>query len=445
MTRLASPILLILLCLLPTLAPAYPIDGFPYTGIKRLEYYRLAREGEIPGPRYPKGQYLGMEQVQPRWKQTDGRTLPPPDEEFSRKLTQMLDKNARPLYGIAVLDLSDPAAPRYGAHNGEMQANVGSVGKILVALGIFHQLAQIYPNDIAARERVLKESRIVADTFSQHDHHGIVLFDIDKRRKLSRSMRIGDTGNLWEYLDWMMSASSNSAAAMTQREMILLAHFRKRYPVSEEESNTFLRITPSARLGEILHSAQTNAIVAAGLDPAHIRQASLFTRGGNARVARGGASWARPDQLIKYLYRIEAGTMIDAWTSRELKRLLYMTQRRIRYASHPALHESAVYFKSGSYFQCHDGPKGCKKYMGDKTNRLGSVAIIESPVENPRLLYLVAVMSNVLKVNSAVAHQSLALRIQRLIESYHPQAPAARPQPALPAGQPAAPVDGPPD
>ena len=34
---------------------------------------------------------------------------------------------------------------------------------------------------------------------------------------------------------------------------------------------------------------------------------------------------------------------------------------------------------------------------------------------------------------------------QRLIESYHPEAPVVKPQPVLPAGQPAAPVDGPPD
>lgn len=436
-------VLLILLCALPQVALSYPIDGYPYTGIRRLEYYRLAREGEIPGPRYPKGQYLPMEQVFARWKQDDGSTLPPLDEDFSRKLTLLLDKNARDNYGIAVLDLSDPSAPRYGAHNGTMQANVGSVGKILVGLGVFHQLALIYPNDITARERVLKESRVIADGFSQYDHHTVVFWDGETRKKVSRQIRVGDSGSLWEYLDWMLSASSNSAAAMVQKELIALAHFRKRYPVSEEEKAAFFKNTSREVLGGILNSAMTNAVRAAGLDPAHIRQSSFFTRGGNQRVAASGGSWARPDQLVKYLFRLEAGRLIDAWSSRELKRLLYMTQRRIRYASHPALHDSAVYFKSGSYFQCHDGPVGCKKYMGDKTNRLGSIAIIESPVDDPRLHYVVAVMSNVLKVNSAVAHQTLALRIHRLIESYHPEVvPPSKPMPEPPPGQPAAPVDG---
>lgn len=436
-------VLILLLCALPEVAAAYPIDGYPYTGIRRLEYYRLALAGEIPGPRYPKGQYLTMEQVHTRWRQDDGNTLPPIDEEFSRKLTQMLDKNARANYGIAVLDLSDPKAPRYAEHNGSMQANVGSVGKILVALGIFHQLAKIYPNDIVARERVLKESRVIADVFSQHDHHTVVFWDGEKKKKVSRQIRVGDSGSLWEYLDWMLSASSNSAAAMVQKELIALAHFGTRYPVSEADKAAFFKNTSRTELGNILNSAMTNAVRAAGLDPAHIRQSSFFTRGGNQQVAAGGGSWGRPDQLVKYLFRLEAGRLIDAWSSRELKRLLYMTQRRIRYASHPALHESAVYFKSGSYFQCHDGPVGCRKYMGDKTNRLGSIAIIESPASEPRLHYIVAVMSNVLKVNSAVAHQTLAMRIQRLIESYHPEIAApSKPMLELPPGQPAAPVDG---
>ena len=74
--------------------------------------------------------------------------------------------------------------------------------------------------------------------------------------------------------------------------------------------------------------------------------------------------------------------------------------------------------KSGSFYQCHSG--GCAKYKGDKTNRLASVAMIESPAGAPKLHYLVAVTSNVLRVNSAVAHQTLALRIQRLVERMHP-------------------------
>ena len=57
----------------------------------------------------------------------------------------------------------------------------------------------------------------------------------------------------------------------------------------------------------------------------------------------------------------------------------------------------------------------------------------------PRHHYIVAVMSNVLEVNSAVAHQTLALRIQRLVQSLHADAPALPEDDAWPA----APVDDP--
>ena len=57
--------------------------------------------------------------------------------------------------------------------------------------------------------------------------------------------------------------------------------------------------------------------------------------------------------------------------------------------------------------------------MGNKRNLLASVAIVEGPQQSPEFHYLVVVQSRVLRVNSAVAHQTLALRIHRLIESLH--------------------------
>ena len=54
-----------------------------------------------------------------------------------------------------MLDLSDPAKPRYAEHRGDCKQNVGSVGKLVVALALFQALADTYPNDIEARRRVL--------------------------------------------------------------------------------------------------------------------------------------------------------------------------------------------------------------------------------------------------------------------------------------------------
>jgi len=104
---------------------------------------------------------------------------------------------------------------------------------------------------------------------------------------------------------------------------------------------------------------------------------------------------------------------------------MYITQRRIRYASSPALNDAALYFKSGSLYRCQ-AEEGyvCKKYMGNRDNLMNSVAIVESPAGEPRMYYMVALTSNVLKKNSAVEHQTFATRLHRLLTDWR-SAPAA--------------------
>ncbi len=428
------------LLLLADAASAYPVDGYAYTGIRRLEYARLVQSGELAGTKRQSGQTLPMAEVVPHWHASDGRLLPPVDEAFSRRVSELVPAAQREDYAIALLDLSDPQHPRYALHNPGTQANIGSVGKILVALTFFQKLADLYPDDIASRERVLHDTPLTADIFSQYDHHTVPFYNLQTRQKTSRHIRIGDTGSLWEFMDWMLSASSNSAAGVVQKELLALLHFGPRYPVPAEEEAAFFAGTKRQALGEILLDAMNDAALRNGLDPELIRQGSFFTHEGNRRVA-DTSSYATPGQLMSYLFRLEAGTLVDSFSSREIKRLLYMTQRRIRYASHPALNEAAVYFKSGSFFQCVNGPRGCRKYKGDKTNRLASVAIVESAPGAPVQHYLVAVMSNVLSVNSAVAHQTLAMRIHRLIAALHP-APLALPW-VPESSYPSVPVDDP--
>jgi hypothetical protein len=114
---------------------------------------------------------------------------------------------------------------------------------------------------------------------------------------------------------------------------------------------------------------------------------------------------------------MEQGRLVDEWSSRQLKRLLYMTERRIRYASAPALKDAAVYFKSGSLYSCQpeEGFK-CGKYKGNKVNYMNSVAIVEQEVEGKKLHYVVIVISNVLRKNSAVEHQALGTEMHRMIK-----------------------------
>jgi hypothetical protein len=79
-----------------------------------------------------------------------------------------------------------------------------------------------------------------------------------------------------------------------------------------------------------------------------------------------------------------------------------------------------VYFKSGSLYKCkEEAGFTCRKYHGNVVNMLNSVAVIESPAAQRKHHYMVVVMSNVLRKNSAVVHQTLATRLHRLIEGYH--------------------------
>ena len=103
-------------------------------------------------------------------------------------------------YGVALVDLSDPDNPVYSGYNDEYQANVGSVGKILVTLALYQQLANRFPDDIAAREQLLRTKQITADRFIEHDGHKVPIWNVADRKLQHRPIRLGDTASLWEYL-----------------------------------------------------------------------------------------------------------------------------------------------------------------------------------------------------------------------------------------------------
>lgn len=395
---------------------AYPIDGYDHTHIRRLEAARMAQTGEIRGRILAPGAQLPMSAVTPSGQGV--AELPDSDPALAARIRAALGDEAA-LYNVALLDLSDPDRPRYAGHNDGQVANIGSVGKILVLYGLLDQLARLYPDDTAARERVLRDTLVTVDDWIVHEQHEVPMFEPASARLSVRRLRIGDTGNLWEFLDWMLSASANGAASTVVQQMILLERFGHDYPVAPPQARAFLDQASPRELGSLWRTAMERPLTEAGFDLDRFRQGSPFTRTAKQRVA-GVTSYGNARDIVRLLNLIERGEFVDDWSSREAKRLLYMTQRRIRYASHPALNDSAVYFKSGSLYSCQPEPGFvCRKYMGNRLNRLASIAIVESPAQEPALRYVVAVMSNVLRKNSAVAHQTLAMRIHRLIESLH--------------------------
>ena len=423
--------------LAPSLLWAYPLDGYPDTGIRRVEGSRLANEGLVKDRKQPPGALLSTPQVDLRLLDHRDLELPAPDPGFTARVLKLLGDNAS-RYGIAVLDLSNPDKPRYAEHRGDFRQNVGSVGKLVVALGLFQALADTWPDDIRKRVDVLKNTIITADEFSHVDHHKMRIFDVESRKLTRRPMQDGDQASLWEYLDWMLSASANSAAAMVMREAMLLNQYGKAYPPSEEEIRRFFKETPGKERTALFQRTFFDPVTRNGLDLEGLRQGSFFTRRGKQLVNGGGNSYGTARQLLEFTLRMEQGRLVDEFSSRQIKRLLYMTERRIRYASSPALSKDAVYFKSGSLYSCMpEEGFSCGKYMGNKKNYMNSVAIVESPAGEYRLHYIATLISNVLRKNSAVDHQTLATRIHRLIQKANPAPPEIKlPAPAAAAPEP---------
>lgn len=441
-----------------TAANAYPLDGYDDTGIKRLEFYRMAQIGEVRGRKLQDGQLLSTADIQLALKNAPLSELPPVNNALSEKIRLAIPRSERSRYSVTLLDYTDPNNPQYAAHNPDFQHNVGSVGKFIIGLAVMDQLAKIYPTP-ALREELLKNTQITASSVILTDSHDVPFFDVERKRLRVRSLRKGDTGNFWEFLDWMFSPSSNAAASVMAEHLVLLSHFREEYPPTNAEFLAFLRETSAKERGAILREALDAPLIANGIDLAKLRQGRPFTWKGRERYPGGVPSKGNTKELLRLMMLMESGLLIDEWSSLTLKRLMYMTERRIRYASHPALNESAVYFKSGSLYSCSSG--GCGKYKGDRLNLLASLAIVETPnppviIQPPAVMetvtttdangnsvqqqveripepveqlpekpfelrYAVVVHSNVLRKNSAVAHQTLAMRIHRILEKEHQQ------------------------
>jgi hypothetical protein len=401
---------------------AYPVDAAKSTGILRLDAYEVTSRGEERGKVIPLGALLREEKVRLRLLDRPGFVVPPVDAELSSALAAFLGADAS-RYGIAFLDMSDVSRPRYAEINGGLTQNPGSVGKILVALALFQELADVYPDDLDARRRVLRETRVVADGFIQKDDHLVPFYSPvqgDVAGDLShRAIVEGDAANLWTWLDWTLSASSNAAASMVMKELLLLARFGRAYPVDEATAARFFATTPKDELSRLLRDTMDGAAERNGLSTARLRQGTFFTRAGKEKVP-GGHSVATARDLMRYLVLMEQGKLVDSFSSLEIKKLLYLTEPRLRYSSAPELDNSAVYFKSGSLYSCQP-EKGyvCEKYRGNRWNFMNSLAVVEGFAYDPEIDYAVVVLSDVLRKNSSDVHRDLAGEIHRFIVSFY--------------------------
>jgi hypothetical protein len=200
------------------------------------------------------------------------------------------------------------------------------------------------------------------------------------------------------------------------REAMLIRKFGARYPISPDEAASFFDNTPKAELTAIAQAIMSEPLTAIGIDTQRMRQGSFWTRTAQGFVP-GTNSYATPRELARWMFRLEQGRIVDEWSSLEMKKYLYMTKRRYRYVYAPELNTSAAFFKSGSLYSCvpEEGYR-CARYMGNGRNFMNSVATIETPAgDSPEFLYSVAMISNVLKFNSAWDHSRFAAAIHETI------------------------------
>lgn len=276
--------LLVLILLGASNGWSYPLDGYPATGILRLEGFRLAQQGKVQGIRVPPGALLGLDQVDLRLSGQSNFQIPASDPDLSERVIDLLGEDANN-YGIAVLDLTNSGAPHYMEHRGDYRANPGSVGKLVVALGIFQALADLYPDDVDQRLKILRDTMVTADQFIQSDHHKVPLWTLESKKISYRPIQVGDQANLWTYLDWMLSASSNAAASMVIRELMLLVQYGRVYPVTTAVADAFFKETPRRQLSQLLFKSLQEPVTRNGLDLEQLRQGSFFTWKGKQLVA----------------------------------------------------------------------------------------------------------------------------------------------------------------
>ena len=419
-TYKATGLLFLFLFLTGIELAAYPVDGYLLTGIRRLLYLQRVEADEIRGKKAIPGARKSVDDIQLYLHGTDRaadlRELPEVDPELQAEL-EALFPNLHDSYSLTLMEITPNKPVRYAAHREDRGYQPGSVGKLAVLTAIFCELQNLFPDDFEKRRELLKTRMVQGGDFAVYDHHTVPVFDPETNRRTKRQVNQRDIFSLYEWIDHMVSVSNNGAASVVWREAILMREFGRDYlELTDQEAVDYFKKANRRELADLAVSVVHEPLRSLGITDDEWRLGTMFTRGASSIVPPKGGSTGTPRALMKWMVALERGDINDYETSLEMKRLLYMTDRRIRYSHAPVLDSAAVYFKSGSLYGCKPGTS-CGKYRGNRMNYMNSVCIVEQP-DGTR--YLVALMTNVLGRNSAYDHQLLATRIDRMIRAAGP-------------------------
>ncbi len=411
--RKSTASLLIVLMVISTVY-AYPIDGYLFSGIKRLLRLERVRDGMIKGELPPPGAMLPSDSIRLSLIDHDIGAFPSINTDLQQKINRLFP-NLDESYSISAMDITDPENIVYAERQANRGFQPGSVGKLAVLSGLFCELESIYPDDFSQRITLLKEKKLRAGKWALPNIHTVPFFSPENNHLVKRLLVADDVFTLFEWVDHMVSVSSNGAASVVWREVILMRAFREDYAsLTEEEAESYFRQTPKSALADIAIDVVNSPLRQLGITEEEWRLGTFFTRGGSDRIPPKGGSIGTPKGLIKWIWSLEHGAIVDQESSLEMKKLIYMTDRRIRYAANRKLDNAAVYFKSGSLYKCQQEPGfDCGKYKGNVFNYMNSVAIVEHPDGKK---YAVVLMTNVLKKNSNADHNALAGRIDDILQ-----------------------------
>jgi hypothetical protein len=386
----------------------YPVDGYKTTKIARLKYIDKVIESGATITRIPPGALHNLDEVALNlvgYKYTDTEDFFVDDSELTNKIKNVIPKGA---YSMTVLDMTDTDHIKYSAFNENAGYQPGSVGKLVVLNAFFTELGKIYPGSWDSRVALLVDKKVTARYWGEGDHHSIPVYNIETEKLVRRKVVGTDEFSLYEWLDHMVSVSNNGAASVVYRETVLMSVFGKDYPdMTSQMAEDYFNSIPKDSLRRMSHRIINEPLRGLGITRDEWRLGGPFTRNASAKLGRMEGSHATPKGLMKYIIKLEQGNIVDYNTSLEMKRLLYLTDRRIRYAKSPKLDNAMVYFKSGSYYSGGSG-----KYMGSKFNYMNSVIIVEQPNGTK---YVVCLMTNVLNKNSANDHYYMAGKIDKII------------------------------
>ncbi|MDR6300853.1 serine hydrolase [Mesonia maritima] len=397
-----------------TTANYYPIDGYSSTGISRLLRLERIANDSTKTLDLPKGAQLPLNCIElnlTKIKEKPVEEFLTEDKAFAEKLAKVIPGGN---YSATILDMTDLENIKYAGFKENLGYQPGSVGKLTVITALFTQLRNICPESWEARKALLRNKRVKAGNWALYDHHTIPDYDIEKDRLVKRKVKADDVFSLYEWADHVMSVSNNGAASVVWREAMLMAAFKDQYEyITQEEADAYFQETPRKELTKLANDLVNDPLQKLNISRDEWRLGSFFTSGANKYVGDIGGSIGTPLGLMKYLVQLEQGKVVDQESSLEIKRLMYMTDRRIRYAYSPRLRDAAVYFKSGSLYSCdRSNGKTCGEYAGNVYNYMNSVAIVEHP---NGAKYMVCLMTNVLRKNSAYDHMILASDIDKAI------------------------------